>query len=420
MRKNAAALVPIAAMAALTLGLAGCSSSDTGSGDDENVLTISGWSGDEVMDALVAQFEKDNVGVSVEFTGLPWPQILTQINTELVSGTASDVVVVFPGNGNPITAQTLAKGDFLVDLSDQSWTENFNDANKTVMGTDGEILMVANNFTIIPATYNTQALEAVGATPPSTWSEVLALCKTAKAGGKVAYALGGLAGGTYNYLPYALTATLVDGPNSDFAAQQAAGKVNFADSDWSTSFDQYTEMLDAGCFTADALGTSLELAQGQVAKGDALGIVTVSNQISDIEGLAPSGTTFETAAFPATDDPTETVLPVGLGAGYGVNAKGNVDLAKKFINFYMSEAGLNIALETGSIFPSVPVEGFEPIVALAGVAEQVQSDKTAAFPDQTWPNSNVNKVYQDELQKLLGGQTSSKDALVAMDKAYDE
>lgn len=200
--------------------------------------------------------------------------------TELVSGTASDVVVVFPGNGNLITAQTLARGDYLVDLADQPWAADFNDAHKTVMGADGEILMVANNFTIIPATYNAQALEALGASAPSTWSEVLDLCSAAKAEGKVAYAMGGLAGGTFNYLPYALSATLVDGKNPDFAAQQAAGDTSFAESDWATAFDKYVEMLDAGCFTQDALGTSLEIAQEQVAKGDAVGPSATSSATS--------------------------------------------------------------------------------------------------------------------------------------------
>lgn len=420
MRIRSAAVLPIAAFSILAMGLAGCSTGASGGGGDDSTLTISGWSGDETMDAIVAAFEKENPGVKVEVTGLPWPNILTQINTELVSGTASDVVVVFAGNGNPITAQTLAKGDYLVDLSDQPWVSDFNDVTKAVMGADDEILMTSNNVTIIPATYNTQALEALGATAPQTWSEVLDLCAAAQDQGKVAYALGGLAGGTFHYLPYALSATLVDGANPDFSAEQAAGDVTFSDSEWTTVLDQYTEMQDAGCFTKDTLGTSLEIAQEQVAKGDAVGIVTVSNQISDIEGYASEGTTFETAAFPATDDAAETILPVGLGAGYGVNAKGNVELAKKFIDFYMSDEGMNIALEVGSIFPSIAVDGFEPIPTLSGVAEQVQSDRTAAFPDQSWPNSNVNQVYMDGLQKLLGGQATVADSLKAMDDAYAE
>lgn len=418
MRKNTAA-VSLLAVSALAFGLAGCSA-DAGSSTGDTVLTWSGWAGDEVAEALITQFEKDNPGVTIKYTGLPWPNILTQINTEIVSGTASDIVTVFPGNGNPITVQTLAKGNYLADLTSQSWTKNYNDANRQVMGVDDKVFMGSNNFTIIPATYNTQALAAVGATAPTTWSEVLDLCSAAQAQGKVAYAYAGLAGGNFIQLPYALAATLVNGPDPDFATQQAAGDASFSDSEWSTAFDQLTELRDAGCFSKDPLGTSIEVAQNQVATGEAVGIVTVTNQIGDIERMAAEGTTFETAAFPATDDASETVLPVGLGAGYGVNAKSkNLDLAKKFMEFYMSEEGMNIALEVGSIFPSQAVEGYEPSAVLAGIAEQAQSEQTAAFPDQTWPSSNVNQVFQDEVQKVLGDKTTVKEALKNMDTAYD-
>ena len=158
---------------------------------------MSGWADDSIAAALIEQFEADNPGVTIDYTGLPWPGILTQINTELVSGTASDIVVVFPGNGNPITAQTLAKGNYLADLSSSDWVSNYNDANQAVMGADGKILMGANAFTIIPAVYNSQALEGFGATAPTDLQEVLDLCGTAKAQGKVAYALAGAAGGNY-------------------------------------------------------------------------------------------------------------------------------------------------------------------------------------------------------------------------------
>lgn len=422
MRKITPAVVATAMLTAVALTLAGCTGgARPGPDTNANTLTISGWSGDETMAALIERFEEKHPGVEVSFTGLPWPGILTQINTELVSGTASDFVVVFPGNGNPITVQTLARGNFLEDLSSQDWVPRFSEVNRTVMGTDGVVMMGANNFTIIPAIYNSQALAEVGASAPTTWGEVLELCSTARDHGKVAYALAGLAGGTYNYLPYALTATLVYGPHPDFGAQQAAGEASFSDSEWSTALDKYLEMSDAGCFTDDALGVSLEVAQDQVADGGALGIVTVSNQIGDIQRRAPEGTTFETAALPATDNPAETILPVGLGAGYGVNAHArNKELALQFMEFYLSDEGINVALEAGSIYTTIDVEGFEPIPTLAGVADQVRSDRTAVFPDQTWPSSYVGRVYQDEIQKILGGQATVEQSLATMDTAYHD
>lgn len=415
MRKTTATFL-VAAATAAALGLAGCSAgpqSNSGKAGD-NVLTISGWADDKTAAALIKKFEADNPGVTVDYTGLPWPGILTQINTELVSGTASDVVVVFPGTGNPITAQTLAKGNYLADLSSSDWASNYKDATKSIMGAGGKTLMGANALTLIPAVYNTQALKSVGATVPKTFKEVLDLCGTAKAQGKVAYALAAVAVGNYPHTGYAMYGTL-GASNPDFAAKLAAGDATFGDSKWTAVLDNYGQMVQAGCFTADATGTALDIAQGQVAKGDALGIVTVSPQISTIEKMAPAGTTFETAAFPATNDPSQTKLTVALGAGYGVNAKSkHVDLAKKFVDLYMSEEGLKIALENSSIYPSAPVEGWTPPASLAGVAEQAGSDQTAPIQYMEAP---VEKAYLDGMQTFIGGRSSGGDLLKQMDAA---
>lgn len=380
---------------------------------------MEGFSGDSLIPPLTAEFEKENPGVTVNFTGLPYPQILTQINTQLVSGTAPDIMTVFPGEGNPITVQTLAKNNYLADLSSAPWASSFNDTNKQLMGVDGKIFFTTNNLTIIPAIYNTQALAALGVKAPTTYTEVLNLCAAAKAKGKVAYALGGAAGGNFYFLFYALTASLVYGPNPNFATDQAAGKVTFAGSKWTDALNKFSDMNKAGCFSASPLGTSLDVAQGQIAKGDAVGMVTVSNQLPSIEKKVTGSTTFETAPFPATDTAADTYLPVGLGAGYGVNAKSkNLDMAKKFVDFYMSKAGITIATQAGSIFPSIDGASYPHDKALDGVATQAASGKTVSFFDALWPNANVNKVFNDETQKLLDGSESADDILKAMDNAY--
>lgn len=414
MRKK---ILAVTTALALGAGLAGCATGQAGG--DGKTLTISGIAGDATINAVAKAFEAENPGVSVKFTGIPWPTVLTQINTELSSGTAADIVQVFPGLGNPIAVKTLAPNGYLADLSGQSWTSHFSGVNRDMLGANGKVYFAANNFTIIPAVYNQQALAAVGAKAPTTWSEVKSLCETAQAAGKVAYALAGAADGTGLFIPYALTSSLVYGPDPEFAKKQAKGSVSFSDSAWSEALTKELELVKAGCFTKDPTGVSTDQAQDQVAKGDALGLITVSPQIATIQSKAAKGTTFEAEAFPATDNPAETYLPVGLGAGYGVNAKSkNEALAKKFIEFYMSKKGIATAIDAGSIFPSYADNSFTYGAALAGVAKQAVSDKTSSFPDQLWPNSTVNQVTNDELQKLLTGSDTVESALKQMDKAF--
>ncbi len=410
-----------AALIAAALALAGCSSgsSTPSSSSGPVTLTVSYFAGSTSLPPLIKLFEKANKGVTVNYIGLPYPQILTQINTQLVSGTASDVVTVFPGQGNPIAVQTLSKNGYLADLSAQSWTKNFSATKKQVMGVKGKVYFASDNLTIIPAIYNKQALAEVGATPPTTWNDVLALCATAKAKNKVAYALGGIAGSDIQFYLYALSSSLVYGPSPQFGAEQAAGKTSFASSKWTTAFTKLEQMQQAGCFSADTLGVSLDTSQTQVAQGAALGLVTVSNQLPTIEGKAAAGTTFVTAPLPATNKASDTYLPVGLGAGLGVNAKSkNLAIAKKFVEFYMSKEGVESAITSGSIFPSVPVGDFKHDAALDGVLQQASGNKTTSFPDSFWPNSSVQQTLFSESQKLLGGSASVSDVVAALDGAY--
>ncbi len=161
---------------------------------------------------------------------------------------------MFPGQGNPIAVQTLAKNKYLADLSSEDWAKSFTSSKKEVMGTGGKVYLAANNYTIIPAIYNSSALSDVGEQAPKTFDDVLSLCSAAKAKGKVAYALAGASGGTNLYLAYALSASLVYGPDSSFAKDQAAGKASFADSKWDTVLSKYTQLEKAGCFSSSPLG----------------------------------------------------------------------------------------------------------------------------------------------------------------------
>jgi raffinose/stachyose/melibiose transport system substrate-binding protein len=382
---------------------------------------MSGWPSNPGVEALIAQFEKDNPGVTIDYTGLAWPAILTQTSTELLSGTAPDIITVFSGNGNPLSVQTLAKGKYLADLSSSSWVPTFNKANQAMMGADGKILMGSSSVAIIPAIYNKQALEAVGATPPTTWSKVLDLCSTAKAHHKVAFALSASAsGGNHTLYPFVLAASLLYGPNPDFVKAQYAGDATFSGSAWTKALAQFRQLMDAGCFTPDATGTTWDTSMADVASGKALGTINVANWITSIEKLAPAGTTFETAAFPATDKAEDTYLIVGPNAGYGVNAKTkHLELAKKFIDFYLSPEGLKIDVENSSDYPSGPVKGgFTPPANLVGVSQQVSGDRTAAIPDQTWPNSVVGQKYSAGLQGFIAGSTSAAQLLQQMDDAW--
>ena len=79
--------------------------------------------------------------------------------------------------------------------------------------------VVPETFAGIGALYNKKALTDVGGKEPTTYTEMLSLCDTAKSKGKVLFALGNQTNWVTQLADYALASTLVYGKTPDFAQQ---------------------------------------------------------------------------------------------------------------------------------------------------------------------------------------------------------
>nr|BFE74049.1 hypothetical protein GCM10020092_073500 [Actinoplanes digitatis] len=166
--------------------------------------------------------------MKVNFTTSGADQYQAQIRTQLASGTAPDVMTVWPGNGNPGATYVLAKPGYLLDLSDQPWAAKLPEAFKTVAQYEGKTYNAVFGLNGIGAVYNDEALARSGLKAPTTWTELLAFCRDAKGKGTPAYALGIQDNWVTQLVLYALAATVVFGPDRDFNTKLASGQATFA------------------------------------------------------------------------------------------------------------------------------------------------------------------------------------------------
>jgi raffinose/stachyose/melibiose transport system substrate-binding protein len=413
---------PPVLIAALTAGalLAACSggtkAGDSGGGGSRT-LTLASIDQGSVEDVVKA-FEKANPGVKVRYTTSGADQYQQQIRTQLSSGTAPDVMSVWPGNGNPGATFVLAEPGYLRDLSDQPWAARMPDAIKSVAQYEGKTYNAVFGQNGIGAVYNEQAMEKAGLTPPDTWTKLLAFCRAAKAKGTPAFALGNQDNWVTQLVQYALVATTVYGDDRDFDRKMQAGQATFAKSPWTTALDKYLTMEKTGCFQKDPLGTNYEASQGLAATGKTLGIIQGNWVIALLKGKNPEGT-FTFKALPATDDPSKTLVPAAAGAGYGVNAKAkNEKLALEFVNFVMSPEGMNLFTEKQGSLPTLPDTGHKTDPALAELSTFIGADRTVPFMDQLWPNPKVQQTMLSGLQEILSKQSTPKEVLDEMDADY--
>ena len=410
-RTKAIAVTSIVAAAALALS--GCSTAEPAP-EGGNVLTIST---DNVapLQAVVDLFTAANPDIKVDIQdgGSDYP---TFLRTGLAAGTAADVVRTFPGAGNVVSVVPLDEAQQLVDLSDASWAGDLSVTQENLFSNEGKLLSVPIGALGLGPVYNDQALAELGVAIPTTYSEVLDLCATAKAQGKVAYSMF-LKGGS-SIPTYAMVASLVYGPNANFTVEQMDGKQTFADSGWVKAFTIQQQMLEAGCFNEGPTGTEYNVAFDQVASGQALATFAFSDT-SSIEAVAPEGATFSIAAFP-TDDSGDNYLAVADSSGFGVNTKAkNPEAARAFVDFLATAEAQNAYATASKGAPSLANDSFVADAPnQATVLQYVVSGKTASWPDQGWPGTTTQAEVNEVTQTIILGSDTPKSAAERLDAAF--
>lgn len=414
----------LAVSSVLALSLAGCSNSTGGStsADGKTTLTIASNSSEKpAIAALTKAYEKLHPNVTIKSTVADTDNYQTTLRTQLSSGTAPDVFFTWAGDGNPMAMTVLQKAGLIEDLSSFSFVKDIPAGVKPVTQIDGKTYIAPITFSGIGAAYNMTNMKKAGYSVPTTWTDVLKLCSTAKAAGKSAFALAGGTPWNTQLIPYALTPTLVYGPDPSFPTEMSDKKATFVDSKWATAFDKYKQMQDQGCFQKGDLGTTYEDALKLVSDGSAYASVQVNASIAAIQAAAPKGDTFSLEPLPATDDASATRMAGATGAAYAINAKTKVKAAaEEFLKYMVSPEGAALYSKTTAGLPAIPIDGFTVDPSLTTFVQYQKDGKTDPFMDQLWPNSKVQQVHFQVLQKLLAGSLSTKDALQQMDDAYAE
>lgn len=407
----------LAALTAVILAAACSSGTNAESGDDDKTLTIASVDQGSI-EKVVDAFKAANPGVTVNLTTAGADQLQQQIRTQLASGTAPDVMSVWPGNGNPGATYVLARPGYLLDLSDRPWAAQLPDSFKKVAQYDGKTYNAVFGLNGIGAVYNDDAMTKARLTAPGTWTELLAFCKAAAARGTPAFALGIQDNWVTQLALYSLVATTVYGTDKDFDTKMAAGQATFAGSPWTTAMAKYQEMDGNGCFQKSPLGTSYEASQTLAANGKTLGIVQGNWVIALLKQKNPGGT-FTMKALPATDDPATFTMPAAAGAGYGVNAKPkNKELALKFVDFVMSPEGMKVFNEAQGSLPTLAGAGSTVDPGLTELTTFVKDNRTVPFMDQLWPNAKVQQTMLSGLQEIFSDQSTPDKVLTAMDQDY--
>lgn len=412
-------------MGAITVGtlaaatLSGCSVAPPQNGS--TVLKV-GWhtGGDlQAVEAIITRFEELHPDVTVKLSTADDATYAQTLKTQLVAGTAPDLMMVWPYLGSSGDTSSLPRDGYLADLSDTEWAKTATDGAVEAASDKGKVWMVTPGVGTIGAIYNEDALESVGLSIPTTWNQLLQFCTDAKAEGKIAFGLGLQETWMSQLIPMSFVADLI--PNTaTFNSALEDGTFNFADSsEWRTAFEKHIEMTEAGCFNESPLGTSRNSILPGVIDGSYLGMVSVGVDLANLTDSKtgnPDGR-FTITALPASEVESDQRMIALYNNGIAINSNTpHMDVAREFVDLFSSEWGLNEFATAASLIPTVTIDDFEPPASLTHVLEFSTAGRLAGG---SWtPGAETQSAFINGVQAILLNKQTIQQTLEQMQDGY--
>ena len=381
-------------------------------------FSVQQGSSDAVFQALVANFQKANPDIEIKIDYYPLVSYQQTLLSQLQAGNAADIIFGNGGTGQLYGFLELAKANRLADLSGSPWVKRIPPTGKPLYTVGNKVYGLPLGYVLVGLIYDKNAFAALKLKVPQTFSQLLDVCKTARANGKAAFSIAGTAFPNVGIWLQMIAASSVYSKDSSWNQKRIAGKTTFQGSDWRAAMTRFKTMIDNGCFQDGAAGGSIQANWSNVASGKTLGM---GGPASVIPSILSVDANLQLGIFPFPGaTAAETRATVGLADGLAVNAASQHKAeAKKFLDFVAREGqsriwpnilrGISLSdANTGK----VPKEAvlFKPFL---------QAKKTVSLPNLQWSNGNVYVQMGTNAQGLLTGQKSVDDVLKAMDDTWN-
>jgi len=318
------------------------------------------------LNAVIAAAEKKlNMKIELEYRpGAPEGDNI--IKTRLATGDMTDILLYNSGS----LLQALNPSEQFVDLSGEPFIKRLDDSYAQTVRSGSAIFGVPFSSTQAGAwLYNKQIYADLGLSVPQTWDQLLANAEVIKAAGLTAII------GSYKDSWTAQLLFLADHYNvlsadPDFPEAFTAGKATYAGHP--AAIRGWEKLSDSSPYmNKDYLATTYDIALDMLVNGEGAHYPMLTQALSSIYQLYPEEIDNIGVFGQPGDSADDHGLTVWMPASLYLYKHGpNVEAAKKFLEFYISDEG--IALYGAKIKPDGPyaLKGVDlPADSYAGVQE---------------------------------------------------
>jgi len=429
--------VPVAALAAATLALTGCGSTDGGSGSgDGGTTTVTWWSWNPdqaTAKPYIEAFEKEHPDIKIEHRFIQYSDYASTVQLGVQSGSGPDV---FGTQVGALTTQFAPLAEDLAPVFEEElggdWADLITASEQLTV--DGKLVGAPWMITgggIVWA--NQTIIDELGLTMPTNRDELVDFCAAVQASGRDCITQGAK-DAWQNIDVFQVIANQIE-PGAFYEAID--GETPFDSDTFVESFAQWKSLFDDGIFQDGALGmTAYPDASDSFRKGEAVLMIngtwensnTTNARMKDfteIYGEASGASIYMPYQVPALVDGADTdFLFGGPDVGFAVSASSKVkDAANTFVMWLTaSEAGQNImadrvqqpslrsvSLNMDDVITDeqrAALESQAPLLADLIGARQIQS-------------ADVQTSLGDALSAVASGQMTPEEAAASVQKAID-
>ena len=295
---------------------------------------------------------------------------LQQQRVRLLGKDGLDIMSVTPQAYNEYVA-----ADYLVDLTGQSFLENFTKASLDSVTVDGKIYAVPTAINLIGVWYNVDLFEELNIEVPSTWEDFLSACEVIKQSGVTPLCNSGKDGWTMEFDIYPFMHKLmVEDP--DVFAKVDNGEIKYTDPIFLDTFKEIDEFYKMGYIHPDLVSLAGDASTDMFAKGE-VAMVIQGDWFAN--GLNEKDPEFTVGVFPlpTPGQGDKVVVPLTVGSYDAIaSSSAHVDESLQVLE-YMSrpESAKSMVTELSAFSPVLGVdveEGsylklWEPLIEYDGV-----------------------------------------------------
>jgi raffinose/stachyose/melibiose transport system substrate-binding protein len=322
----------------------------------------------EFMESFNKKFTEEYPNIKVDMAVVNANDLSTVTQTRL---TANDVDVIdifgfanaaqpYMKNVDPPNWQTLIEAGYLLDISDQPFIKNYDEATIKDAGSYNDKVYAVNlgRVSYSGIYYNKDMFTANNVNVPTTWSELVAACETFDAAGIPCMTAGGKDGWPIFVGAYGLTGSLY--PDQEALVEGLwTGSIKWNDAKaiemWEKMQVYAQDMMEPG-----ASGIAGDAAPGRFASGAVAMFPGGTWYASAIEAAEPS---FEWGyiPFPGSDDPEENKYLFGkYDQGWAVAANtANKDAALLYLSEFSDPANYEAFANAVGFIPTQPTASLD-------------------------------------------------------------